>query len=278
MVIYGPTVFAIKAAILLFITRIFSPYKTYIKWIYVFLAVMGVYYIVMLFLKIFICRPISIFWDAASNGECFNQRVLIIIDNVISLISDLVVLLLPYPLTKDLHVGLKSRLKVMAVFGMGGIACAFTLVRLVIIVHRGKSPDQTYTFVQISLFGTAKGGIGLICACLPFMPMLWKSIFSKAKPGHSCNHSKSHFEMTNLSRKRSRNMDQTPVAIHLENGLGSDENVFISNGTSYVTTHVCAGDNATIGSSVSAENRGMGAILDDSYILRTVEVHQYNGH
>jgi hypothetical protein len=102
MVNYGPTVLATKAAILLFLVRVFAPYKTYVKWIYGFLGLMTVYYVVMLILKCMICRPISMFWGATTEGECFNQRILILVDNVISLISDVVVLLLPCPLTKQL--------------------------------------------------------------------------------------------------------------------------------------------------------------------------------
>jgi hypothetical protein len=152
MVNYGPTVFATKAAILLFLTRIFAPYRGYVTLVYSFLGVMGVYYVVMLFLKIFICRPIPVFWGAA-EGECFNQRVLILVDNVISLVSDIVVLLLPCPLAKQLQVGMMAKVKIAAVFGVGGIACIFSLVRLIFIINNGNSPDQTYVFMEINLTG-----------------------------------------------------------------------------------------------------------------------------
>lgn len=153
MVNYGPTVFATKAAILLFLIRIFAPYKTYVKWIYGFLGIMAVYYFVMMVLKILICRPISMFWGATEDGTCFDQRTLILVDNVISLVSDIVVLLLPCPLTSKLNVGLAAKIRLGFVFGVGGIACVFSLVRLVFIVNDGQNPDSTYHFVQINLTG-----------------------------------------------------------------------------------------------------------------------------
>lgn len=153
MVNYGPTVFATKAAILVLLTRLFAPYRTYCKCIWGFLGVMALYYTVMLFLKILICRPISMFWGETTDGQCLDQRTLILVDNVISLVSDLVVLLLPCPLTRKLQVGLKAKLKIGVVFGVGGIACIFSLVRLVFIVNNGQSADQTYVFVQINLTG-----------------------------------------------------------------------------------------------------------------------------
>ncbi|KAI3578550.1 hypothetical protein IWW34DRAFT_466496 [Fusarium oxysporum f. sp. albedinis] len=280
MVNYGPTVFAIKAAILLFLASIFSPYKTYVKWIYGFLGVMGVYYVAMLFLKMFICRPISMFWGATTDGECFNQRVLILVDNIISLLSDIVVLLLPCPLTKKLQVGLIAKLKIVAIFGVGGIACIFSLVRLVFIIHNGESPDQTYVFLQINLTGIAECGIGVVCACFPFMPMLWKSILHKDKPGYSSNYSRSQFEMMSSSKQRSRNTGHTPESIHYNEDMGSDENILIPNGKSYVTTKVRAGDDTAEGStnSIGDGNGGHGTSLDNSHILRTVEVRQYEEH
>ncbi|KAJ3547138.1 hypothetical protein NM208_g1662 [Fusarium decemcellulare] len=275
MVNYGPTVFAIKAAILLFLARIFSPYKTYVKWIYGFLGVMAIYYVVMLFLKMFICRPISMFWGATTDGECFNQRLLILIDNIISLISDIVVLLLPCPLTKKLQVGLMAKLKIGAVFGVGGIACIFGLVRLVFIIQNGESPDQTYAFVQINLTGIAECGIGVVCSCFPFLPMLWKSILHKDKPGYSSNYSKSQFEMMSSSQKRSRNTTQNPSSIHFKDELDSDENNLINGGKSYVTTRVRVGDDTTERGSASGGSNGFRPSFDDSHIVRTVEVRQY---
>jgi hypothetical protein len=93
------------------------------------------------------------FWGATTDGECFNQRALILVDNIISLASDVVVLLLPCPLTKNLQVGFMAKPKIAIVFEAGGIACIFSLVRLVFIIQKGKSPDQTYAFVQINLTG-----------------------------------------------------------------------------------------------------------------------------
>lgn len=153
MVNYGPTVIAIKAAILLFLTKVFAPYKTYVKWIYGFLGVMVVYYVIMLFLKVFICNPISMFWGGSTEGTCFNQRLLILVDNVISLVSDIVVLLLPCPLTRKLQVGIWAKVKIGLVFGVGGIAVIFSLIRLVFIINEGQSEDQTYVFVKINLTG-----------------------------------------------------------------------------------------------------------------------------
>ncbi|KAH6697164.1 hypothetical protein F5X68DRAFT_226550 [Plectosphaerella plurivora] len=272
MVNYGPTVFAIKAAILLFLIKVFSPYKTYIKWIYGFMGVMGVYYIAMLFLKIFICRPIPFFWGEVEEGQCFNQRALILTDNVISLVSDIVVLLLPCPLTKKLQVGIWAKVKIAAVFGVGGIACIFSLIRLVFIIQEGESPDQTYVFVKINLTGIAECGIGLVCACFPLMPALWKSILHKDKPGYSSN-AKSQFEMMNSNQMNSR-QTRTRTKTNFDDN-DSDENDLIANGNALVTTTIRAGEDEHESGSAESSSRPKGS-LDESRIMRTVEVRQFH--
>ncbi|KAL6865491.1 hypothetical protein ACO1O0_001585 [Amphichorda felina] len=273
MVNYGPTVFATKAAILLFLIRIFAPYRTYVKWIYGFLAVMAVYYVTMMLLKIFICRPISMFWGATTDGECFNQPILILVDNIISLISDIVVLLIPCPLTRQLQVGLMAKIKIAVVFGVGGMACIFSLVRLVFIINNGQSEDQTYAFVQINLLGIAEVGIGLVCACFPLMPALWKSIFQKDTPGYSSN-TKSQFEMMS-SQKTSRNATHNHGTITYKDDAESDEGTLIP-GTSRITTNIHGGgqDGEHIGAGGNSPQRKTS--FGGTEIIRTVEVHQYH--
>jgi nitrate reductase gamma subunit len=117
------------------------------------MGVMTIYYVVMMVLKILICRPISMFWDKDVQGQCFNQRILILTDNVISVVSDVMILLLPCPMTKSLNMKLKAKIKVAVVFGVGGLACVFSLARLVFIIKEAQSEDQTYAFVQINLLG-----------------------------------------------------------------------------------------------------------------------------
>lgn len=105
------------------------------------------------------------------------------------------------------------------------------------------------------------------------MPMLWKSILHKDKPGYSSN-SKSQFEMMGSSRKGSRNVAHNQASNYNE-AADSDENILITNGNSYVTTKVRGGDDVTDRGSAGGDSVGFRASLEDSRIYRTVEVHQY---
>ncbi|EEH36837.2 hypothetical protein PAAG_07255 [Paracoccidioides lutzii Pb01] len=155
MVIYGPAAFLTKASILLILTRVFAPYRKTVRFIYVYFGVLLAYYIPAIIVKIRICIPISHFWmGQTSNGSCLDERAIILADAIISVVSDLTILILPLLLTHSLQMSLRKKIRVIGILGAGGLACASSVVRLVLIVQRGKAEDQTYVFMQINLWGS----------------------------------------------------------------------------------------------------------------------------
>lgn len=69
------------------------------------------------------------------------------------MVSDLIVLVLPLPLTLGLNMPTGRKMRVMGILGAGGLAVACSIVRLALIEIIGQSPDMTMTFVRISMFG-----------------------------------------------------------------------------------------------------------------------------
>jgi hypothetical protein len=154
MVMYGPTAFLTKISILWIMIRVFNPYRKAIYFIYALLGIMVAYYIPAVIVKIRLCSPISRFWMGPSvGGSCLNEGSIILADAVISVISDLTILLLPLPLTLRLQMPMRKKLKVMAILGAGGLAVACSIIRLDFIVKFGNSPDATYAFMRINMFG-----------------------------------------------------------------------------------------------------------------------------
>ncbi|KAG5305447.1 integral membrane protein [Histoplasma capsulatum G186AR] len=167
-ILYVPMAFSVKVALLAIVIRIFNPDRKKVLGVYIILGVLLLYYIPAIFLKIFFCIPISGYWEGAASGaKCLNQQNLITADAVISMVSDFAILVLPLPLTWSLHIRKTKKLRVIGILGAGGVATAFSVWRLVIMVEQGASPNFTIVFIRIVLTGNAEAGIGLICACLP---------------------------------------------------------------------------------------------------------------
>ncbi|KAF5011724.1 hypothetical protein FDECE_2184 [Fusarium decemcellulare] len=171
-IFYAPMALTVKLALLFIIIRVFgSVHKKTMIGIYIFIAMLVAYYVSGLFIKIFICWPISAYWRGETD-KCLDQRAIITADAIISVVSDLVILLLPTPLTWSLQLSRRKRLRVTGILCAGGVATAFSIYRLAMILHEGKSPNQTIVFTKVILSGNAEAGIGLICACLPSISAL----------------------------------------------------------------------------------------------------------
>lgn len=143
----------VKLSLVLIIIRVFGAvHKKTMIGVYIFIAMITLYYISGLFIKIFICWPISAYWRGESK-KCMNQSAIITADAIISVISDLVILLLPTPLTWSLQLPLRKRLRVIGMLCAGGVATGFSIYRLALIVRDGKSVNQTIVFTKVILSG-----------------------------------------------------------------------------------------------------------------------------
>lgn len=154
--LYCPMALFVKIALLSILTRIFAPYRSKVWFIYILLAALCIYYAIALIIKIRMCYPIPYYWlgdELEGGGTCLDQTAALIADSVISVVSDIIILVLPLPLTWSLQMSRNKKLRVMGLLGAGGFAVGFSLYRLVLVIKDGTSPDQTIVFMRVILSG-----------------------------------------------------------------------------------------------------------------------------
>lgn len=185
MVMYSPLALAVKVSILFILVRIFAPYRKVVVFIYVFLSVLLAYTIAATIAKICICMPIGSFWlgTDVTHGHCLKELEIFLTDGVVSMVSDLAILILPLTVIWRLQLSMKKKLRVMAILAAGGMVCVATIVRLIWIIQYRDSIDQTYALKRIDLCGSAEIAIGIICACLPALATFTRHI--RDKPSRS---------------------------------------------------------------------------------------------
>ena len=145
----------VKIALLSILTRIFAPYRGKVWFIYIFLGCLCVYYSIALIVKIRMCNPIPMYWlGPIEGGSCLDQTAAFIADSVISVVSDLIILILPLPLTWSLQMSRNRKLRVIGLLGAGGLATGFSLYRLVLVLRDGSSPNQSIVFVCVVMSGS----------------------------------------------------------------------------------------------------------------------------
>ncbi|KAH6715269.1 hypothetical protein BKA61DRAFT_604081 [Leptodontidium sp. MPI-SDFR-AT-0119] len=166
-ILYGPAAFLTKTTLLLIFTRVFAHARRVVLFVYVFIGIMACYYMPVLILKIRICTPIKGLWNPTVDASCFNQQSIFFTDAIVSVVTDVVVLLLPGPLVSTLKVSTCKKVRIAALLGAGGLATIASVWRAILVWSPNAYEDITVSFVRINLLGTAEVGIGIICACLP---------------------------------------------------------------------------------------------------------------
>jgi hypothetical protein len=90
--------------------RIFSIKKRFVVSVKVLIGLLVTYYLAITLAKVFICKPVAKFWNHALPGTCLNMNAIFISDCIVSLITDVVILISPLPIIWSLKMDLKHKL------------------------------------------------------------------------------------------------------------------------------------------------------------------------
>jgi hypothetical protein len=167
----------IKANILLQYIRIFVPQglRNFTFWTAYALILLNVlFYTIFVFLNIFACQPRRKFWDqTVEGGHCLDWPVVLAVGNVVTLISDIMIWLLPQRVIFSLQLDTSRKIGLSLLFTIGIFACLCSGIRLHYqIVLLKDMYDITFIVSKICFWGTCQLTAGFLVACLPTVPML----------------------------------------------------------------------------------------------------------
>jgi hypothetical protein len=75
-----------------------------------------------LFGNIFMCTPVSFFWNKAiPGGKCLNQFVVWFTNGTVNIFQDFVILILPMPALRSLKIQKGQKRALMVMFALGGL-------------------------------------------------------------------------------------------------------------------------------------------------------------
>jgi hypothetical protein len=95
----------------------------------------------------FLCQPISAYWDFKASGTCMNAEVHFFSTAVVGIILDWAVWILPIPVVVRLKLPQKQKWGLVGVFGLGEIVCVVSALRLVLVwhyAHRGEVTSRSH--------------------------------------------------------------------------------------------------------------------------------------
>jgi hypothetical protein len=169
-----------KIAILLMYYRIFHfPY--FKRWAYIIGTFVILWVITITFCFIFICVPVKKLWYPSLPGHCINQVGTWIANAASTIMTDLVILVLPMPQVWKLQLRLSEKLALTLAFSLGFLyvlphrdvinadrySVVFASAYRFTVLFSYTSADSSYTLAPTVGWTAIEMSAGIVSACLP---------------------------------------------------------------------------------------------------------------
>ena len=123
-ILYSPTHFLIKTAILLQYLRLFAPQKSLDPFMWysarIVIAVAGIFYCISAFITIFACSPRAAIWNTLiTDYKCVDNTTLVLTTYLFNIVSDILILMLPAKAVWKLRMPTKKKVKIVLLFAIG---------------------------------------------------------------------------------------------------------------------------------------------------------------
>ncbi|KAL9608396.1 MAG: hypothetical protein Q9167_006776 [Letrouitia subvulpina] len=162
--ILEPTIFAAsKLSILLLYRRIFAT-LTFQAWTRVVGVFIALSFVGNLFADAFFCIPIRKNWEPEAQGHCGNKHLLIVLPPIAGILTDIMLLLMPLPMLRTLHVPRAQKFGLAGLFFLGGFAIVASCIRYSTLFFKQK--DVTYDIATATVWTVIESNMIIICACL----------------------------------------------------------------------------------------------------------------
>ncbi|MCJ1438914.1 hypothetical protein MMC27_008304 [Xylographa pallens] len=122
-----------------------------------------------------ICKPIAFNWDTTiEGGSCANETQAFEAVGILNLLTDIAIIILPMPWLWTLQLPITKKIGLTAIFGIGIVICAISVVRIVALATWDFS-DFSYGLGKVAYWSTLEPALGVINCCLPVLqPVLSK--------------------------------------------------------------------------------------------------------
>lgn len=119
VMLYNPELALVKSSVLFFLLRLGGHDTTVRRSIYL-LNTTNLMLLVSVFMaSIFTCVPISKYWDSSMNGHCNREDLQYIITSSITVVTDVLVMIIPVKLVVGLQMNRRTKLGLISVLCVG---------------------------------------------------------------------------------------------------------------------------------------------------------------
>ncbi|KAL2844802.1 hypothetical protein BJY01DRAFT_263773 [Aspergillus pseudoustus] len=186
------TLWAVKFSLLFFFWRLFDSVRTPVRvfW-WTMCAITASTWITLVVLQNFACDPIKNFFTL---GKCSSARDIYYSNLVFKftvgtdIAGDILIMLIPFPLLRTLHVAPRQKYILAAIFSLPIIPIIFAVLRLVIANPSTGNVDP----IKFQLYSMLENSSAIVTSCLPSL-RLFVGNNSRAQTGYKGSSHKSRY-------------------------------------------------------------------------------------
>lgn len=189
-VLYNPALMATKTSILILYIRMAAAHP-FLRYASIATAVIvNIAGIVLTFIGIFQCSPVSAGFLPSVNGTCVDVVAMYLASAPINILTDLAILCLPLPILTKLRMPFKQKVALVCTFIVGGFVAIVDVVRILYLQNALKATRDAaevggravnfYYHASFSLMWSAvEVSVGLMCCCV----LVLKPLAMRVIPG-----------------------------------------------------------------------------------------------
>ncbi|KAI5467652.1 hypothetical protein BGZ63DRAFT_32648 [Mariannaea sp. PMI_226] len=195
-----------------------TDHRTYriVVWISIVLVFLG--HLGCTLSLVFACKPVSRSWNPLSEGVCLAPGPSFTGYAVVTIISDIVVALLPVPVLVKLEIRLKKKIGLIAIFTLGLFTTLCSILRY-LQIQRISTGDGNST--MLVLWGTIEFNVGNMVSSLPYLAPIFIRKAKNYRTKHSDDYNTpggagrsgaikgSHYRLDDLSQDQDRGVIST---------------------------------------------------------------------
>ncbi|TLS30233.1 hypothetical protein PpBr36_03809, partial [Pyricularia pennisetigena] len=182
--VYNIAVTVVKMTFLAQYYRIMTLKKMR-QWVLIVTGIVGAWSISQIFMGIFICVPVSGFWDSTPDMKCLPKLTSWYANAIGNIIADLLIIVLPLPMIRNLNLPGTQKLVLIGIFCLGFFTTSISASRIRFL---GTPVDVTFENPEAEYWSLAEICSGIVCAVLPtlrplagkYLPTMFGSRFTRS--------------------------------------------------------------------------------------------------
>jgi len=167
--VHSISIMLTKLSILTFFNR-FVPWGNLRVAVYIIMAIVVMYSLVVSLEWVYACRPLEKIWDPTiTGGSCINRPKITIFGAVMHTVTDAAILILPILFLRNLRLPTKQKIGVIILLMTGGFVLFVSIIRskLSVVLIETHTTDFTWESVPLIVWWTIEVHMAIVCACLP---------------------------------------------------------------------------------------------------------------